>query len=53
MAWSISVAMKPGATAFTVRPIESSLSLSARASWKQASRASDLVSPNRPDFDAE
>ena len=44
--------MNPGATAFTVSPIESSLSLPARASWKHASRASVLVSPNSPDFEA-
>src|SRR5581483_2229150 len=49
---SISVAMKPGATALTVSPSESSLSFSALASAKHASRASVLVSPNSPDFDA-
>jgi hypothetical protein len=39
--------MNPGATVLTVMPIESSWSLSARARWKHASRASDLVSPTR------
>jgi hypothetical protein len=52
MCSSISVAMNPGATAFTVTPIESSSSFSDLASWKHASRASVLVSPNRPDFEA-
>ena len=49
---SISVAMNPGATVFTVTPFESSPSFPAFASWKHASRAIVLVSPNRPDFDA-
>ena len=44
--------MNPGATVLTVIPIESSVSLPALASWKHASRASVLVRPNSPDFEA-
>src|ERR1700730_2396784 len=49
---SISVAMNPGATVLTVMPMLSSSSLPDRLSWKAASRASVLVSPNSPDLDA-
>ena len=50
---SISVAMNPGATVFTVTPDRVVVdSFPALASWKHASRAIVLVSPNRPDFDA-
>ncbi len=36
----------------TVTPMPSSVSLPARLSWKVASSASDLVSPNSPDLEA-
>ena len=47
----MSVSMSPGVTALTVRPMPpASLPVLAKAS--AASRASDLVRPRRPDFDA-
>ena len=49
---TISVAMKPGATQLTVTFGPYGSSLSARFSWKAASRASVFVSPKSPDFDA-
>ncbi len=49
---SMSVAMKPGVTALTVRPIPSPNGRLALFSWKMASLAIDFVIPNRPDLDA-
>jgi len=48
----MSVAMKPGVTAFTVTPTPSPNGRCARFNWKMASFASDFVRPNSPDFDA-
>jgi hypothetical protein len=45
--------MNPGVTVFTVRPMLSgSVSFPALARRNAASRASVLVRPKRPDFDA-
>ena len=49
---TISVAMKPGVTVFTVTASPSSVSFPERSSMKATSLASVLVSPNRPDFEA-
>ena len=48
----MSVSIKPGVTALTVSPMPSPESLPALPSAKAASRASVLVKPNRPDFEA-
>ena len=52
MCSSISVAMNPGVTAFTVIPMVSGVSRPDRDRRNAASRASALVSPNSPDLDA-
>ena len=48
----MSVSISPGVTALTVTPMPSSVSLPAVANANAASRASVLVNPNRPDFEA-
>ena len=49
---TMSVPMKPGATALTVSPGEPGPWRSSRSIARAASRANVIVSPNSPDFDA-